>query len=80
LYPNLLFADDTILFCDVDLVQLLYICMVFTCFKAVTGLRVNMVKSEMVHVGVVVGLHDLAELFSCHIGSLPFQHLGIKLW
>uniref|UniRef100_A0A2N9J584 UBC core domain-containing protein n=1 Tax=Fagus sylvatica TaxID=28930 RepID=A0A2N9J584_FAGSY len=70
---------DTILFCDADPEQLLYICMVLTCFEAVTGLKVNMNKSEMVPIGEVVGLEDLAELLSCHVGSLPFQYLGMPL-
>jgi hypothetical protein len=76
---HLFFADDTIPFCDADPIQLLYIRMVLTCFEAVTGLRVNMLKSEMVLVGVVAGLHELAELLSCRIGSLPLQYLGIPL-
>ena len=41
---HLLYADDTILFCDAKLDQLLNICMVLTCFEAVTGLRVNMAE------------------------------------
>jgi hypothetical protein len=50
---HLLYADDTILFCDADMSQLLYVRMVLTCFEAATGLRVNMSKSEMVPVGEV---------------------------
>jgi hypothetical protein len=48
---HLLYADDTILFCDAHPEQLLYIRMVLTCFEAVTGLKVNMTKSEMVQLG-----------------------------
>jgi hypothetical protein len=48
---HLLYVDDTILFSDAHPEQLLYIRMVLTCFEAVTGLKVNMTKSEMVRLG-----------------------------
>jgi hypothetical protein len=76
---HLLYADDTILFCDVDPDQLLYVRMVLTCFEAVTGLRVNMAKSEMVPVGEVQNISELAESLCCHIGGLPLSYLGIPL-
>ena len=67
---HILYADDTILFCDAHPEQLLYIRMVLTCFKAVTGLKVNMTKSEMVLIGEITGLSALVDLLYCHIGSL----------
>jgi hypothetical protein len=76
---HLLYADDTILFCDAHPEQLLYIRMVLICFEAVTGLKVNMTKSEMVPIGEVVGLSALADLLFCHIGSLPLQYLDMPL-
>jgi hypothetical protein len=76
---HLLYADDTILFCDAHPEQLLYIRMVLTCFEAVTGLKVNMTKSEMVPIGEADGLSALADLLYCHIGSLPLQYLGMPL-
>uniref|UniRef100_A0A2N9GE45 Reverse transcriptase domain-containing protein n=1 Tax=Fagus sylvatica TaxID=28930 RepID=A0A2N9GE45_FAGSY len=48
---HLLYANDTILFCDANVTQMLYIRMVLTCFEVATGLRVNMAKSEMILVG-----------------------------
>jgi hypothetical protein len=75
----LLYADDTILFCDAHPEQLLYIRMVLNCFKAVTGLKVNMNKSEMVPIGVVTDLGALADLLYCRISSLPLQYLGMPL-
>jgi hypothetical protein len=76
---HLLYADDTIIFCDVNPEHLLYIRMVFTCFEADTGLRVNMHKSEMVLVGEVSDLSRLAALLSCKIGSTPLNYLGMPL-
>ena len=53
--------------------------MVLTCFEAVTGLKVNMSKSEMVPIGEVYDLSAMAELLYCWIGSLPLQYLGMSL-
>jgi hypothetical protein len=76
---HLLYADDTILFCDADPDQLLYVRMVLTCFEAVTGLRVNMAKSEMVPIGEVQNISDLADSLCCHIGGFPLSYLGMPL-
>ena len=75
----LLYVDDTILFCDAHPEQLLYIRTVLICFEAVTGLKVNMTKSEIVPIGEVDGLSALADLLYCYIGSLPLQYLGMPL-
>jgi hypothetical protein len=69
---HLLYADDTILFCDACPDQLTYISRVLTCFEAVTGLRVNMNKSEMVPIGEVANLAALADI-------LPMTYLGMPL-
>ena len=76
---HLLYADDTILFCDAHPEQLLYIRMILTCFEAVTSLKVNMTKSEMVPIEEVNGLSALVDLLYYHIGSLPLQYLGMPL-
>uniref|UniRef100_A0A2N9GR69 Reverse transcriptase zinc-binding domain-containing protein n=1 Tax=Fagus sylvatica TaxID=28930 RepID=A0A2N9GR69_FAGSY len=43
--------------------------------NAITGLRVNMAKSEMVPVGEVQNISDLAESLCYHIGVLPLSYL-----
>ena len=76
---HLLFADDTILFCDADVEQILHVRMLLLCFQAVTGLKVNVLKSELVPIGEVNNVHALAEILGCRIGSLPMTYLGMPL-
>ena len=76
---HLLFADDTMVMCDADPEQLMYLKLVMTCFKATTGLRVNMAKSEIVPVGEVVNIWVLVDILCCRIGSLPMSYLGMPL-
>ena len=54
--------------------------MMLTCFEAVTTLKVNMSKSEMILVGVV-GIGNMTELviLFCKIGCFPMTYLGIPL-
>ena len=76
---HILFADDTILFYDASREQLLYICMVLIFFEAITGLKVNVGKSEIVLVGEVGNLDALARILCYKVGFLPMTYLGMPL-
>ena len=76
---HLLFVDDTILFCDASEEQLLHIHMVLIFFEAITGLKVNVGKSEIVPVGEVRNLDALARILCCKVGCLPMSYLGMPL-
>ena len=76
---HLLFADDTILFCDASEEQLLHIHMVLIFFEAITGLKVNVGKSEIVPVGEVGNLDAWARILCCKVGCLPMSYLGMPL-
>ena len=74
-----MFADDTILFCDACEEQILHVRMLLLCFQAVIGLKVNVLKSEMIPIGEVPNVYVLAEILGCRIGSLPMTYLGMPL-
>ena len=76
---HLLFANDTILFCDVSREQLLSIRLALSCFQAFTRLNVNVGKSEIVLVGEVNNLDVLANILRRRMGSLPMKYLGMPL-
>ena len=76
---HLLFADDTILFCDASREQLLSIRLALSCFQAFTSLKVNVGKSEIVPIGEMTNIHNLAKILQCRVGSLPMIYLGMPL-
>jgi hypothetical protein len=49
------------------------------CFEAVSGLRINLGKSEIVPIGPVVDVEDLAQVLGGRIASLPMKYLGLPL-
>ena len=76
---HLLFADDTLLFCDVDVEKILHVRLFLLFFQAVTGLKVNVSKSETIPIGEVNNVHALVEILGCRVGSLPRTYLGMPL-
>ena len=76
---HLLFANDTISFCDASREQLLSIRLALSCFQAFTGLKVNVEKSEIVPVGKVGNIGALANILCCRVGGLPMKYLGMPL-
>ena len=76
---HLKFVDDTILFCNASREQVLSIRLALSCIQAFTSLKVNVGKSEIVPVGEVGNIGDLANILRCRVGSLPMKYLGMTL-
>ena len=76
---HLLYADDTLLFCGANKDQLKYLGWILMWFEALSGLRINLNKSEIVPIGSVDNVLELAVEIGCGIGSLPSSYLGLPL-
>ena len=56
-----------------------FLCWLLMWFEAISGLRVNLDKSELIPVGSVENVEDLASELGCKVGSLPSMYLGMPL-
>ncbi|RVW39511.1 hypothetical protein CK203_085969 [Vitis vinifera] len=56
---HLLFADDMLIFCEAKEEQLTYLCWLLMWFKAMSGLRANLEKSELIQVGRVENVEEV---------------------
>ncbi|RVW97250.1 putative ribonuclease H protein [Vitis vinifera] len=75
----LMIADDTLVFCGASKVQLLHLNWILMWFEAMSGLRINLDKSELIPVGCVNNVEELAAAIGCKVGSLPTSYLGLPL-
>ncbi|KAJ9687213.1 hypothetical protein PVL29_015891 [Vitis rotundifolia] len=76
---HLLFADDTIVFCEAKKEYLTNLSWILFWFEAAFGLRINLAKSEIIPVGEVQGIEELAVELGCRVGQLPSMYLGLPL-
>ena len=76
---RLLFADDTLIFCDANIDHMLILHMVLIWFEAVSSLKVNLGKSEPVAVGAVPNMDLLMAVLGCKQGFLLMKYLGLLL-
>ena len=73
------YVDDTLLFCEADKDQFKFQSWTLMWFKAVSSLRINLNKSEIIPIGPVGNVEELASELGCEVGSLPTSYLGLPL-
>ena len=75
---HLLFANDTLVFCDADSNHMTALRGILPRFE-VSRLKINLGKSELVPVRDVPNLHELVEILGCRESALPMKYLGLPL-
>ncbi|RVW53935.1 hypothetical protein CK203_073000 [Vitis vinifera] len=65
LVSHLLFADDTLVFCEASENQMVHLSWLLMWFEAISGLRINLDKSEILPVGRVENSENLALEAGC---------------
>ena len=76
---HLFYAVDTLLFCEPKKYQIKFMSWTLIWFEAMSGLRINLSKSEIIPIGPVGNVDKLALELLCGVGSLPTLYLGLPL-
>jgi hypothetical protein len=79
-FPIIQYADDTIIVLPADPVQLSVFKDILDQYAAFTGLKVNFEKSSMFPINISQEeANDLAQIFNCQLGAMPFTFLGLPM-
>ena len=77
---HLQFADDTLIFCEVEEEYLMNIKRIMLSFQAFSGLAVNYEKSGLIVLGKDdIWAHEAAKRLGCILVHLPITYLSVPL-
>jgi len=76
---HLLFANDTLIFCGAQAEHVQNLRCIFLCFEATSELRINLGKSELVPIGEVENVDNLAQILGCRVAFLLMAYFGLPL-
>ena len=76
---HVLFVDDTLVFCDASKEHVEVLSWAFMWFEVVSKLKINLHKSKLIPMGVVLNFENLARVLGCKVGSLPSCYLTLPL-
>ncbi|RVX08141.1 hypothetical protein CK203_014762 [Vitis vinifera] len=76
---HLLYTDDTLIFCDASEDQLAHLSWVLMWFEVISGLKINLDKSEIIPMKRVEDQEVLALELGCKVGKLLSVYLGLPL-
>ena len=76
---HIFYVDDTLLFYEANVDQLKFFSWSLMWFEAMSGLRINLSKSDIIPIGSVDNVEELANELGCRVGSIPTLYLGLPL-
>ena len=71
--------NNTLAFCDTRKEHLKVLNWTFMWFEAISGLKINLHKSELIPIGEVPNFEELVRVLGCKVGSIPSCYLGFPL-
>jgi hypothetical protein len=77
---HLQYADDIIIFLNLDEQSIIHTKFLLYCFENMSGLKINYQKSEVYVLGCSEGeTAKVAQMFNCNVGQLPMKYLGVMV-
>lgn len=76
---HIFFVDDNLIFCQPETSMLLHLRSVILYFQAVSGLKINLHKSELVRIGDGSDWKSFAQVLGCTAAQLLIKYLGLPL-
>lgn len=77
---HLQYADDTIILIQNTELGLINLKFILLCFEAMSGLKINFSKSEILPMGCAEPeARRIATMMNCSLGSFPIKYLGIPI-
>ena len=76
---HLLYTDDTLIFCEANKDQLKYLSWILMWFEALSGLKINLNKSEIIPIGPMDNAEEFTTELGCKTGSFPTSYLGLPV-
>lgn len=77
---HLQYADDTIIMVELNELCIANLKFILLCFEALSGLKINFSKSEVLVTGVPEDeALRVSQLLNCQLGSFPSKYLGLPI-
>ena len=76
---HLLYVDDTLIFYEADKDQLKFLSWTLMWIEVMQWLRINLKKGDIILVGPIANVEELATKLGCGVSSLLTSYLGLPL-